>query len=52
MLLLIFLFAILIALCLAAPQTEARTLYTYDLTYTLKLNRDDPKERRKAWVAS
>lgn len=41
---------ILAALCLAVPPAaEAKTLYTYDLTYTLKLDRDDPKQRRKVW---
>ena len=40
----------LAALCLAVPPAaEAKTLYTYDLTYTLKLDRDDPKQRRKVW---
>ena len=26
-----------------------KTLYTFDLTYTLKLDRSDPKQRRKIW---
>jgi hypothetical protein len=26
-----------------------KTLYTYDLTYTLKLDRSDPKQRRRIW---
>ena len=44
------LFAVLIALCLAVPQAaEAKPLCTYDLTYTLKLDREDPKARRKIW---
>jgi hypothetical protein len=49
----IVLIAVLIVL-LAAVSAEAREsgapiLYTFDLTYTLKLNRDDPRKRRKIW---
>ena len=49
MLSLMFIFFILLALCLAAPRSEAKMLYTYDLTYTLNLDREDPNQRRKAW---
>ena len=50
MLLLELLIFILLVISLTVPQpAEAKTLYTYDLTYTLKLDRGDPKECRKIW---
>ena len=48
---LMFILFVLLALCLAAPRIEsgAKTLCTFDLTYTLKLDRADPQQRRKVW---
>ena len=41
----------LIAVCFAARSAESsdKTLYTFDLTYTLKLDRSKPDECRRIW---
>lgn len=47
----VYLLLILAAVCICAGPliSDEKRLFTYDLTYTLKLNRDDPTERRRIW---